>query len=748
MKKMSSGKLLAGLAVLALGSAASAQVTTSNTMTPQQLVEQVLVGQCVSVSNVTYNGLDGSIGGQLGIGSFTSSSSLLQISSGVVLSSGGVMQIPTGGPFESGSGAGSDQDLVDLSGQTINDKAILEFDFVPNGDTIKFNFIFASTEYSNYTCTQFNDAFGFFLSGPGLSGPYSNNAVNLAIVPNTGVNGANGIPITINTINSGSPTGGGQAATCAAADPNWQANSVYFVDNPAAQDVVFNGLTVRLTAWSPVICGETYHIKLAIGDGSDSALDSGVFLEEGSFSSVPYVPVLEPNQAIVGSTIYENCGDLSMNIIRVACDETVTDTVNIAYSGTATMGVDLTPSFPTQIIFQPGDTLFTIPFQVPLDADADETLIITMSMLDCNGNLLTSEFEFTIAEGPELMAEGYDQEIQCGESTELSPSITGGFAPYSINWTSGGTGDTLVVSPTGLTTYTAIVTDDCGAEASAQFNVDLIPLPNIFVGVIGPNPLYEGCQSNQINVVRPAGLPGEITVNLTYSGTATNGADYNLPSTAVIGESNLNVLLPFQAIADGINEGDETVMITGTFTDACGRTVTSSTTITILNVPVIELIGGQFNADCDSATATISVVASGGYNGQLTFNWGDTTMTSPYHEVPITGTTTYTVTATDACGQTASTSVLLLVDCVIEVPNVFTPNNDGNNDMWHIEGIQYTTNTTKVFNRWGQIVYETSNYRNNWKAIDIPDGTYFYEIVVDRHEKPYTGHVTILRNSW
>lgn len=52
----------------------------------------------------------------------------------------------------------------------------------------------------------------------------------------------------------------------------------------------------------------------------------------------------------------------------------------------------------------------------------------------------------------------------------------------------------------------------------------------------------------------------------------------------------------------------------------------------------------------------------------------------------------------------------------------------------------------RIFNRWGQVVYEAKNYRNTWNATGVPEGTYYYEVLVDKHEKPYTGHVTILRN--
>ena len=65
----------------------------------------------------------------------------------------------------------------------VNNVTVLEFDFVAESETVSFNYVFGSSEYAGYTCTQFNDIFGFFLSGPGINGIYSDNAVNLALVP-------------------------------------------------------------------------------------------------------------------------------------------------------------------------------------------------------------------------------------------------------------------------------------------------------------------------------------------------------------------------------------------------------------------------------------------------------------------------------------------------------------------------------------------------------------------------------------
>src|SRR5690606_3101096 len=136
-----------------LSFALSAQITINNSMTPQEYVENVLVGGGVEISNVTYNGVLNAPAGEPAIGSFTSNNTVLVLDSGLVLASGGVTQIPTGGPWSGGSGAGSDPDLVMIaSGQGTNpsiyDKSVLEFDFIPTGDTISFNYVFASSEYN------------------------------------------------------------------------------------------------------------------------------------------------------------------------------------------------------------------------------------------------------------------------------------------------------------------------------------------------------------------------------------------------------------------------------------------------------------------------------------------------------------------------------------------------------------------------------------------------------------------------
>ncbi|MDP0953449.1 choice-of-anchor L domain-containing protein, partial [Klebsiella pneumoniae] len=80
---------------------------------------------------------------------------------------------------------------------TTNDAAVLQFDFIPLGDTLKFDYVFASEEYNVYVGGGVNDVFAFLLSGPNPAGGNYVDA-NLALLPGTTT------PVSINTVNNGS----------------------------------------------------------------------------------------------------------------------------------------------------------------------------------------------------------------------------------------------------------------------------------------------------------------------------------------------------------------------------------------------------------------------------------------------------------------------------------------------------------------------------------------------------------------
>lgn len=246
----------------------------------------------VEISNVSIMANDSTIGIIQGFSGYP-------VSDGLILCTGGAewgMAPISGltGPYASIGGSGSTDPYLQSLLTTIsagggsvnfNNFICIEFDFIPHFDAINFEYIFASTEYNNYTCSQYNDIFGFFLTGPGVSGSYYNGSKNLAVVP-----GSSNTPVCINSINSGMSSSGSNAG-CTFVDPNFQSYSYLFnSNNPTDSNYVnfpFNGYTESLSISDSLMPDSTYHLKMIISDVTDNVLNSAVFLNANSFVSYP-----------------------------------------------------------------------------------------------------------------------------------------------------------------------------------------------------------------------------------------------------------------------------------------------------------------------------------------------------------------------------------------------------------------------------------------------------------------------------
>lgn len=251
--------------------------------TAESLVRNVLLGTGVEISNVRFNGgttiRDINVIGMFSTGNTPTN---LGMSEGLILGTGDVA-IAIGPNDDEGAsdwdywGEYSCAPLENIISD-LYDETVLEFDFIPYSDSIKFEYIFASEEYPEFVCSSFNDVFGFFLTGqnPNAGQPAYNNK-NIALIPNSD------IPITINNVNGGSMP----------EDWWWEepedcnlSNSMYYVDNTYGQWVQYDGYTVPLTASARVVPHTTYHLIIAIADATDNSYDSGVFLKANSLTSI------------------------------------------------------------------------------------------------------------------------------------------------------------------------------------------------------------------------------------------------------------------------------------------------------------------------------------------------------------------------------------------------------------------------------------------------------------------------------
>lgn len=258
--------------------AQSISVTSAQGQNIANFINDNLVGQGVYVWNVKFQGASGNIT-RPQIGTFRSNGyQLMQMDSGVVMTTSHVSYAAPGG---SGSVTGEYQDAVLQSwggaSRVVHDCSTIDFDFVSISPFVTVNYCFGSEEYPGYTCSQFNDIFGFIIEGPYPS----TNKINAAIIPHT-VSTAHpyGIEVAINTVNSGTCSGSYTAGT-----GTYLIYSDFFVSNPNSSGISYDGFTQKLSANATLVPCAQYHMHISICDVSDGALDSGVFLEKKSFNS-------------------------------------------------------------------------------------------------------------------------------------------------------------------------------------------------------------------------------------------------------------------------------------------------------------------------------------------------------------------------------------------------------------------------------------------------------------------------------
>lgn len=274
-------KLLAIL-IFCLGQNAFAQlVVNTSTENPTQLAISVFQSPGVTLSNIKFNGTTASannISDQ--IGSFSNGNTTnIGLDSGVIMTTGkAVVAI---GPNHTGNAsqpttnpAQGDPDLATLSTNTIFNKASLEFDFVPQGTNLSFDFVFASEEYPEFVNSFFNDVLGFFINGPGLSGPFSNNSKNIALVlPSL-------TPVAINNLNNGTANNG-PCELC-----EFYVNNGTGTTPQVNSTIQYDGFTTVLSAKATLIPNETYHLKIIVANAGDNSYDSALFLKAFSIGGL------------------------------------------------------------------------------------------------------------------------------------------------------------------------------------------------------------------------------------------------------------------------------------------------------------------------------------------------------------------------------------------------------------------------------------------------------------------------------
>jgi gliding motility-associated-like protein len=335
----------------------------------QSLVSNVFLGEGVEVLNVTYNG------SPRAIGYFSGGTQSIGIERGIIMTSGYAAKPAAGfGPpdvgqnFASNSNGSSatDANLSSIATAAVRDVAVYTITFKPNSDILSFRYCFASEEYPEYSCTSFNDVFGFFIQGPNYPTP-----TNIAKIPNTN------LPVSINNIHPYNDQNGPNPNPCL------PFNAQYYNGNSnTTKQPVYDGYTDIFTATAMVIPCQTYTIKLAIADVFDSAYDSGVFLEARSFGTSG-LRVAAVTPAADGS-IAEGCSAATINF-TIAQPQTQNFPINYEVLGSATPGVDFT-SLPANLFIPAGQTQLSVNIPGLEDGltEVPEDVIVRVKVDACN----------------------------------------------------------------------------------------------------------------------------------------------------------------------------------------------------------------------------------------------------------------------------------------------------------------------------------------------------------------------------
>jgi hypothetical protein len=378
----------------------------------------------------------------------------------------------------------NDPQLISLDPQATKDPCILEFDVVPQCNTLTIRFVFGSEEYPEFVSSGFNDAFGFWISGPGpacQSGFYNNT--NVATLPN------NTTIVSIDNVNA-------------------TTNSAYYVNNTGGTTIQYDGFTTVLTRNITLCPCQTYHWKLGIADAGDCNYDSGVFIDFLSCSTA-----LTATASAVGSTCsgctgsasvvatgqgpftysWSPSGGNSATTPSNLCPGTYTCTVDDAISCSPAYTVAVTVTAASNVITLSGThtnvncngncngtattTIIsgTGPFTyawTPVGGTAATATGLCAGSYTCTvtgAGGCTATQTFTITSPPALTATTSQVNPLCSGGTgTASVTASGGTPGYTYSWSpAGGTGSTT--TPISNGSYTCTITDANGCVITKTF---------------------------------------------------------------------------------------------------------------------------------------------------------------------------------------------------------------------------------------------------------------------------------------
>ena len=380
------------------------------------------------------------------------------------------------------------------------------------------------------------------------------------------------------------------------------------------------------------------------------------------------------------------------------------------------------------VVASGGTTGYTYSWSSGGNSDIESNIgagIYTIIVTDANGCTAQENVTVGSVNGPTLSLIN-SENISCFGANDGSAEVeaAGGTPGYTYSWTPSG-GSNTTATGLGAGTYTATVTDDAGCTAAIQ------------VEITEPDALVVSGTATDAN----CGLnDGTITASVTGG----NGS-YTYTWTPNVGNT---------AALSGLPGGSYSV----TVEDANGCSVSTSFTVGVSGSIPIDVIPDITTIDAGD-NVDLEVIIGGGITG-ANIVWSPTDglscTTCPNPNASPSETTTYYVTVTTSDGCSSTDSVIVIVDqpCgELFIPNIFSPNNDGNNDQLCIYGGCIESMEFAIYSRWGEKVFETTDPNECWdgtfKGQPLNSEIFVYKIIVklvgEAEEVVESGNINLVR---
>lgn len=757
------------LILLVTGSATAQYITVNDQYTAQQLVEDVLINSdCATISNVSVSGAAYADGNSYGF--FSGAGTAFPFQNGIILSTG--RAVSAEGPNTSLLDDGGniqwpgDQDLENaLSINNSINATVLEFDFVPVGNKISFDYMLSSEEYHDTAPCQYSDGFAFLLKPAGSTDPWQ----NLAVIPGTD------IPVKVTTVHPTIP------GSCEAQNPQY-----FGAFNGTQHPTNFNGQTAVLTATANVIPGTAYHIKLVIADEQNYRYDSAIFIGGGSFDMItdigPDRLFANGNPLCAGENYVLDATSVGANSYQWYKDGGIlAGETNALYTvttpGTYTVDVVFSPTCTSQGEVQiEYDAPAALPPYTFYQCDEDGDHLADFYLMRVGGELVNNQQGYTVTGFYENLPDATNSvnPLPWGADDFFTTTVPNQVIYARVQNVFGCEGITPVTlsTPTYAATPPApIALCDTDGTDDGFLEFDLSDIQDTLQQAAPPNTsvnFYENLED---------AIAYRFPVFSPYTNTVAGGQTLyvglsNAEGCLDIVEVPLTVYTFGQSIADEtiyMCDGQPVVLNAGAgFTSYTWDTTPAQTTqvitvtapgtytVTITNIhgcegsktftilPSGRATGAAVEIDDfhdGNNSATITPYGAGQYEYSLNgIAWQD----EPVFTGLETGEYTVYIRDVNGCGPVYAKDFY-----VLDYPTYFTPNGDGVHDTWRIEYLEHRPGArVAIFDRYGKFIYSFRGNSQGWDGTyndkNLPSTDYWFVITLE-NGREVRGHFSMIR---